>query len=320
MRDNRLDFFKGILVIQMVFAHCLQFFCDLGQEPVWRGVSEWVNLTTFSGFVFAFGFAYYLAYLQKDFKYAVKKGGKNFLVLLGAYYISAFSYAIFIERIPLRWDRALELLLLQRLAGWSEFLFSFAMLSLVTFLLWKPLTDKNPGILPGIGAAALLVCILPHREVRPILGTLIGGTGGAYFPVLPFYVYFVAGVYAARKKLSFNVKMLLVSVAGSTYMIIDCLFFSKSYPSRFPLSLAWLVGGAFIVYCYYLAAGYLGRIKILSVVNAIGKRSLFYLLVSNLIIFALKSSSFYKMSSGFSIGLCIMIFAIGGYLHSRGRT
>ncbi|TCL53817.1 uncharacterized protein DUF1624 [Kineothrix alysoides] len=320
MRDNRLDFFKGILVIQMIFAHCLQFFCDLGRESIWKNVSEWVNLTTFSGFVFAFGFAYYLAYLQKDFKYAVKKGGKNILVLLGAYYVSAFSYVIFIERIPLRQDRILELLLFQRLAGWSEFLFSFAMLTLVTFILWKPLTHKNSKVLLGIGGLALLVCLLPHREVKPILGTLIGGTGGAYFPVLPFYVYFVAGVYVARKKLNFDKKVLLISIAGTVYMVIDSLFLSRGYPSRFPLSLAWLVGAAFILYCYYLAAGYLSKIKWLSVVSVIGKSSLFYLLLSNFIIFALKSSSFYKIGSGFSIGLCIAILGIGRYLHHTARS
>lgn len=320
MRDNRLDFFKGILVIQMVFAHCLQFFCDFGQEPGWKVVSEWVNLTTFSGFVFAFGFAYYLAYLQKDFKYAIKRGSKNILVLLGAYYISAFSFAIFIERIPFRQDRILELLLFQRLAGWSEFLFSFAMLTLVTFILWKPLTHKNSKVLLGIGIFALLICVLPHREVKPVLGTLIGGNGGAYFPVLPFYIYFAAGVYLAKRRLAFDVKVLLVSIAGTSYMIVDYLFLTKGYPSRFPLSLPWLVGGAFILYCYYLAAGYLSKIKWLSIVSIVGKSSLFYLLISNLIIFVLKSSSFYKMGSGFGIGLCIIIIGIGRYIQRTARS
>lgn len=165
MRDKRLDFLKGILTIQMAFAHCFQFFCNLEEEPVWKSVSEWVNLTTFSGFVFAFGYAYYLAYLQKDFTYAVRKGGKNILTLIGAYYLSAFSYAVFIEKMPFRKDSILELLLFRRLAGWSEFLFSFAMLTLVTFILWKPLTCKNSKILLGLGGMALLICILPHGEV-----------------------------------------------------------------------------------------------------------------------------------------------------------
>lgn len=99
----------------------------------------------------------------------------------------------------------------------------------------------------------------------------MGGRGGAYFPVLPFYVYFVAEVYAARKKLSFDWKALLVSIGGTAYMIIDMVFLTKSYPSRFPLSLAWLVGATFILYLYYLASGYFSQIKTLSVVLEVGK-------------------------------------------------
>jgi hypothetical protein len=315
MRDNKLDFFKGLLTVQMIFAHCLQFFCDLDKEAGWKIVSEWVNLTTFPGFVFAFGFAYYLAYLQKDFRYAAKKAGRNILSLLGAYYISAFSYVIFIERVSFRANRILEILLFKRLAGWSEFLFSFAMLTLVTLILWKPLTCKNTKVLLGLGALALLVCLLPHREVKPLLGTLIGGKGGSYFPVIPFYVYFVAGVAMARRKLDFNLKILLASTAGTAYMIVDALYLSKEYPSRFPLSLAWLLGAALMVYACYLASGYLCRFKVLSGISAVGRYSLFYLLISNFIIFALKSTIFYKLGSAYSIGLCVVILWITRYLH-----
>lgn len=315
MRDNKLDFFKGILTIQMIFAHCLQFFCDLNKEAGWKNVSEWVNLTTFAGFVFAFGYAYYLAYLQKDFRYAVKKAGKNILSLLGAYYISAFSFVIFIERIAFRKDRILEILLLRRLAGWSEFLFSFAMITLVTLVLWKPLTSKNNKVLLGLGVLALVICVLPHREAKPILGTLIGGRGGSYFPVLPFYVYFVAGVYMARKKLNFDWKILLASIAGTAYMIVDALLITKEYPSRFPLSLAWLLGATLIIYIYYLASGYLCKFKLLSGISMVGKQSLFYLLISNFIIFALKSTIFYKLGGAYSIGLCIVILLIIRYFY-----
>lgn len=46
----------------------------------------------------------------------------------------------------------------------------------------------------------------------------------------------------------------------------------------------------------------------------IGKNSLFYLLVSNMIIFSLKASSFYKMSLIYSTGLFIVILAAAWYL------
>jgi hypothetical protein len=314
MRDKTIDCFKGILTIQMILAHCLQFYSNLDVEKDWRFLTEYINLTTFSGFVFAFGYVSYKVYVQGKFSDALKKIYKNIVRLTLAFYISSFAYVIFIERMPFRMDKILEIILLKRLAGWSEFLISFAGVMLVTILLWKLLKSQNIKYLFIIGVASILVCLLPHSEVIPIVGIFIGGHGSAYYPVIPYYLYFVIGVYFVRKEVRFNWYVLAVAIAGMVYTLYEAFFLSKGWPSRFPLSLAWLLGGMLFLYAYYLFAGFIGRNKYFFWLCEIGKFSLPYLLISNIIIFAVKQSSFYKISSAYSLGLFVVIMFIIWYM------
>ncbi len=63
-RDTSIDTMKSILIIFMILAHIIQFF------PVWwwktEHISNYVNLTTFSGFMFTFGYVCYKAYIGKE--------------------------------------------------------------------------------------------------------------------------------------------------------------------------------------------------------------------------------------------------------------
>lgn len=81
MRNKAIDIMKGILTIMMISCHLLY---QTVQNP---GLfNEYVNLTTFSGFLFCFGFVAYVAYFQKYDIPPVKKlimgGGENSLCLL----------------------------------------------------------------------------------------------------------------------------------------------------------------------------------------------------------------------------------------------
>ena len=49
-----MDILKGILVLQMVLCHCIQFF-GRDSKPIQKQICDYINLTTFSGFFFAFG-------------------------------------------------------------------------------------------------------------------------------------------------------------------------------------------------------------------------------------------------------------------------
>ena len=78
-RNHSVDFMKGILVILMIAAHVVQFFpCGKIADLF----SAYVNLTTFSGFMFTFGFVCYTTYIEKS-----EEGG--FLPLLSFLWIRA---------------------------------------------------------------------------------------------------------------------------------------------------------------------------------------------------------------------------------------
>ena len=64
-RDNSLDLFKGILTILMIFTHVMGIFRYNVYIDI---ICFYVNLTTFSGFMFSFGYVSYKAYISKKIK------------------------------------------------------------------------------------------------------------------------------------------------------------------------------------------------------------------------------------------------------------
>lgn len=317
MYAKRIDIVKGFLTLQMILAHCIQFYTDLEKNTAALYLSEYINLTTFSGFLFCFGYTSYLAYFRKERREVSRRLLGNAGKLLAGYYVSCFCYAIFVEKLPLRMDRIRELLLLKRLAGWSEFLFSFVLVMAMELLLFPLFTEKIKWGLKVMGAVAVLVCFLPCREAGSIIGSLIGGSGGTFFPVIPYSVYLIAGVWIARTRAGFRKSIFAVSLAGTIWYIIDYIWILGMQPSRFPLSFSYLAGAALFLYLYYLLAIGMERRKetpLTQYLTKAGRNSLFYLLVSNLLIFSLKASSFYRKSMFYSMALFLAILFITEYL------
>ncbi len=314
LRDRGIDFFKGILVIQMIFAHSLQFFGDLGRSPLLYNISEFINLTTFSGFIFAFGYSGYNAYILKPYKIAILKILKNIIRLMIAFYISSFAYSIFIEGLPFRLDKIMELLLIKRLAGWSEFLIAFSAVLLLLVVLQPLLKKDDIKVYIILSLAAMVITLLPYREMPPILGIFLGGYGFAYFPAVPYFLYFIIGVIFSRHRININKIAVILSALGTGIFIVSYVLNNYSLPSRFPLSLAWLIGAMGFLYLYYLASILFCRVPVLDWLGAIGENSLFYLLISNILIFAVKGSRFYVLGAGYSLIFFIVIMAVIGYL------
>ncbi len=335
MRAYRIDILKGILTIQMILAHCIQFYVDMERDRAAFHVSEYINLTTFSGFFFCFGYASCLAYFNKEWRDAAGRLMKNALRLLMGFYLSSFCYVIFVERLPLRMDLVIELLLFRRLGKWSEFLFSFVLVMVLECVFFPLFTAKYNRSLLAMAAISILTCLLSYREAGSIpvkdgsmafvVGSLAGGVNGSYFPVIPYSLYLVAGIYFARKQIGFQKLFMAIACAGTLWHTIDYVWISGQQPSRFPLSVSYLIGAALYVYLYYLLAIALERRESALPVRylvAVGKNSLFYLLFSNLIIFAVTATKFYKKQMNYSVGLFVVILLVIWYLQGlcRGKT
>lgn len=315
MRYEKIDILKGILVLQMIYGHCLQFFADAENSFAVAAI-RYVNLTTFSGFMFCFGFVSYRAYFEREFHEAAPRILKNVVRCLMAFYISSMSYVIFVEKMPLRWEYVSEIVCLKRLAGWSEFLLSFALIMLLEFALHPLLKQKNNKILYILFVIALLSVYIAKVPRIPIVASFIDGTDGAFFPIIPYSFYFFIGIYLAQNEYVFRKEVAAAAIFGSLLYVVS-FGMNHMEPSRFPLSVQYLLGGLGIVYFYFLLAERISNRRetvIVKWVKSIGRNSLFYLLMSNILIFAITASLFYRKNLSYATCLYAVLLIFIGYM------
>ena len=95
-RDLSLDYFKGFLTIGMILAHIVQFFP--GGRALSYG-SDLIDLTAFSGFLFAFGYVCFLAYMGGGREPCAfrKRMLRGFLKTLLAFYVSGIACTVLAE-------------------------------------------------------------------------------------------------------------------------------------------------------------------------------------------------------------------------------
>jgi hypothetical protein len=314
-RDDSIDIFKGLLVIGMVYCHILQFFSDPQVFTGAQRVIDVVNIVTFTGFVFSFGYVSQLAYYNKPFKVVYGRMLSTALKTLVAFYISGTYYRLFLDRKPLTWSTVKPILILQDIPGWSEFLISFSLIMLVGLVLFKPLTwlVERKFTFWVVVVLLLITTYLPYDKVTiNQLGLLIGTRKFASFPVLQYFPYYLIGMYAARYKLFWNWKFFLGSLVSSGTFVAYVLV-KHGVPERFPPSIYWILSSSFLIYVYFLVAKMLAtRLRYTNFLLVLGQNVLLYLLLSNIMIFTLKHNQEQLLLSTlegfwFDIGILLLI-------------
>lgn len=291
-RNLALDYTKAVLVVGMILSHSIQL-VKTDQNNLTNNLlnlfSTYINLVTFSGFFFCFGFVYYLAYFKKDFTQVKGNILETGLKTLGAYYVSAFAYRLFFsDNFPVTAKGLLNILLLFDIPSLAEFLLSFFAVTIICYLFFNTIKKRlsKKWLLASAIISLLSSCLVPYDLIQNNhLGLLIGTHNFPCFPVLQYLPYFLAGIYFAQHKITFNRYALFVSLlATGAFMVY--LLVNRSSPHRFPPSFFWIIGAAGIIYIYYLAALWLNkRFTPIHYLLSIGNNTLFYLLVSNLILF-----------------------------------
>lgn len=278
-REFWLDFMKGILTISMILAHIYQFFT---YNPKLFNLNDYINLTTFSAFMFCFGYASFLAYA--DNPNAEKRMLIGMIKSIIAFYVSSIAYYIFIAKVK-DFRFYLNILLFLDAPGYSEFLLSFVLIYVVEIFLFKWILAISESKIKFflLIAISLIMTEMYRSEASnfPIISALIGGRNNVSFPILQYSVYFLMGLYIAKNKIYFNKFILIFSFIGSS-IFIYYRFKYNLLPLRFPPTLYWIIGGMFFVYAYYLLCK---LIKKNNFICFFGKNSLFFLVVSNVIIF-----------------------------------
>ena len=224
--------------------------------------------------------------------------------------------------------------------GWSEFLAGFAAYAVTVLLLFVPLKWLSTRFMATLitGAVCMGLCFLPYDLITSKqVGLFIGSSSFACFPVMQYAPYLLAGIYWQTSKkhgLAWSMIGLGATLAGVVYTIVNGL------PTRFPPSLPWvLLTGVFPGVMSFAMAKITTVPKVLEPVDGwlcnMGRRSLFYLLTSNLVIFALSGIKaapmvtkrdiwFWKQPIASPLGsllwTAVLIFAIGFTASLAGRT
>lgn len=295
VRDRSIDVSRGLLVIMMVYGHVLQFFGDAQLFPRVGDLINIVNLTVFDTFVFDFGATAGLAYLSKPYRRALPGMVKTGLRAYAAFCLSGIGYRVLRENKPFAVGTVRRVLTLSDIPGWSEFLVAFALYSLlliVGFAAFRWLAGRPLAAL-AVSAACVVCCVIvPYGAVPHPLALLIGGTAFAYFPVVQYMPYFLAGLLYARGERG---RLLAAAAVSTVAGMVD--FVLHGLPERFPPSWGWVLLPGLLVTAVAvlsralcaLSGGGVRRIAdaLCGLLERLGGASLYYLLTSNLVLFTL---------------------------------
>lgn len=305
-RNAALDIFKGLLVYGMVLAHVIQLtsFTDLGSDLSLGITSTIVNLVSFSGYLFAFGYANYFAYFRRDFGSVWPRMLMTALKTLMAFYICGIAFRALLDDQVLIGRLVTAVTTLQVIPGYSEFLIAFAFLSFLALILFVPLQrlTQNPNALLGGGVALLFTTFIPlPANIPNWLSPLIGSSSIPSFPVMQYFFWYALGMWFAVTGQRIDWKVLAIAAVLTVFMMVSS---RSGLPSRFPPSLAWIVGPSLLLAMYFLLAQYLVRwrrwVKGLEIA---GRNVLFFLVMSNLLIFVLHSE---RVTLGTPLGLAVV--------------
>lgn len=310
-RNKSIDIFKTLLVVGMVLSHTIGLIgSDKGASFYF---STFINLISFSGFMFCYGYVVNMVYLKKDKKESRKRLFKNFFRTIVVFYMSAIAYIYFTDN-NISFMSIIRILLLYSLPTLSEFLASFAVLNIVVIITFDFLNKikHNKWVVLTILIISLISTFIPYSMVSiNEIGIIIGSTKFFCFPILQYLGYFMLGVYFEEYKIKFNFKYLIVSIICS-FIFMLYVFINNQIPSRFPPSIYWIIGGAFFVYGYYLFSIMIdNKISLSPVIYGIGQNSLYFLLASNILLFIFKN--YFDITLGFGksilLGFSIIIIS-----------
>ncbi len=211
-----------------------------------------------------------------------------------------------------------SIILLQDIPNYSEFLLSFALLTFLSiwaFGLFRAVLN-NQRLFWASWLVLLLTTFIPYETITSNqLGLLIGTRQFASYPVLQYIPFYLIGMYFSRNRIAFDFRLFGASVFASAAYLLFILIAGKT-PDRFPPSIYWILSPMFYLYLIYLGSKlYVDRGYPVRLIENLGRNVLFYLLISNLLIFVVKS---YKPNIGLNtlegFGVTLIILGTLSYL------
>ncbi len=284
-RAADLDLLKTLLVWGMIAAHCIQLlaFRPRGAADIF---STFINLISFSGFMFAFGLG---VGLSSGSGKSIVDRLRPVLLLLLATWVSETAFELLVDRQPLTPALAYNIVTLTRLYGWSEFLASFAVLYLVIAVARPVLTfvgSRWPLLILAIAACFASTWWVTDAFI-PGIATIIGTTNFASFPLLAYLPWFLVGIAFGRERARPWLIDWALGAVGTAAFAWFVWRHGGELPGRFPPTVWWVAGAALPLLIYLAVARGIAS-AVPAAILAPGRHVLASLLVSNLAIFTLR--------------------------------
>lgn len=288
-RAREVDVMKGAMVLAMVFAHVIQIIGSRDYRPV-AMAETLTDLAAFPVFVMCFGFAVQRAWLDSPtlpFASILRSAAKCYL----AYVLSGIAYRILINGQAGFFTTLFNVATLRDFPGYSEFLFSFFLFTVLSPLYrdFIGLATRDSRTLVLASLPCLMIGLMPAPDIHaPLLGELVGGVGYQFFPVLSYLPIFLCGAFLARHKQHSGIGRNLLALL---LLLPYVAAWKQGLPiNRFPPDIVWLLASLGMALLWFGVVQAVwkklpGRIG--NYLADIGQHVLFYLLASNLIIFAL---------------------------------
>ena len=166
---------KGLLVVGMLTSHVNVFY---GKPSTATTVLKYyVNSISFSGFLFCFGYAVYVAYMRRYTRTTPLRILSGAAKIFAVFVLSSSTYSIFRDK-TYGWERFQDILTLQYIPLYNEFLLSFALYYVLTIVLLEPFRWATTNWQRIV--CVILVCSIPTIVPSPFTG-LVGSIvwGGA---------------------------------------------------------------------------------------------------------------------------------------------
>lgn len=285
-RSLEIDITKGLLTIGMIFAHVINLLYNKQYDFIVNLRHLSIDLGTFSGFMFCFGYASWIAYYRKDripWKKVLITGFKCYI----AFAISGIVWLISVESIEVDLDLITKILFVRDLPPYSEFLVTFSAITILGAVFHKFITIATQRWSNFILTIVLFLsfALLPrisHQDA--FISLFIGGGGYKSFPFVHYFPLFLSGVYVARNPHWVNLRSTFTTTCIGLSLFL--VFYFLNIPLiQFPPSAGWIISSAGLVFFVLLIAILIcskAPKLIKNYLNLIGQNVLFYLLLSNL--------------------------------------
>jgi len=284
-RNLPIDIMKGLLITNVAGMHTIGY-TGIG-NALFANLWDFLSMVTFSGFVFCMGYVIQLVQYEKENPSAASVL-RSFSRAMFGFYLSSLAY-FFIYKSQADLPLILSVLLLQQLGSLSEFLLSFALFPLIAAILARPIKAviASERLFIVVCFLLLMTTFIPYDLVtNPYIAIWVGGMGEVYYPVVQHFPLFLMGAYFASRRLEPNGVHLILGILS--LLVMQGFMLVAGIPSRFPPSFFWVFCSMGGILVWYWASIRLASWRPTAVIfGSMGANSLFFLVVSNILVFGL---------------------------------